>query len=134
MAIRKANRSSWKIILVSWNSWFLKKNHPVTHETKKIIYCAKYYYFNNGFFNVKANYETRWASKGKIKYEINTGKATLLMYKTSISTAVLFALRTIKPSSLIKSGNQYRTIDFEEEKTELLHILEIRGIFSNLQM
>jgi hypothetical protein len=36
---------------------------------------------------------------------------------------------TIKPSSLIKSGNQYRTIDFEEEKTELLHILEITGIF-----
>ena len=59
---------------------FLKKTGeaPVivdTVRTNKSIKRLKYYYFNNGFFDVKANYklDSISAKKAKIKYTITTG-------------------------------------------------------------
>ncbi|MFT7334855.1 MAG: outer membrane protein assembly factor BamA [Porticoccaceae bacterium] len=102
-------------------------------KTNKSVLRLKYYYFNNGFFNVKASYETDTLSlkKAKIKYKISTGKAYVIdSIKTSINTAVLDSLyETIRPNSLIKSGNQYRTIDFEDEKNRIATHFRNNGVY-----
>lgn len=107
---------------------FLKKTGeaPVlidSSKTEKSILRLKYYYFNNGFFNVNATYKVDTISlkKAKIKYAISTGKPYMLdTIQTAIATPVLDSLyETIKSKSVIKSGNQYKTIDFDEEKNRI---------------
>jgi hypothetical protein len=63
---------------------------------------------------------TKWIplpKRAKIEYEISTGKPYFLdTVQTTICYPVLDSLyKTI--NSLVKSGNQYKTIDFEDEKT-----------------
>lgn len=117
---------------------FLKKTGepPVIIEkekTDKSLLRLKYYYFNNGFFNVKANNEVDTLSikRAKIKYAITTGNGYLLdTIKTSISTAVLDSLyETIRPNSVIKSGKQYRTVDFEDEKNRIATHFRNNGVY-----
>ena len=92
-------------------------------KTDKSILRLKYYYFNNGFFNVKAIYkvDSVQAKKAKINYAITTGAPYLLdSLNATISTPILDSLYTIeKKNSLIKSGKQYKTEDFEGEKNRI---------------
>jgi outer membrane protein assembly factor BamA len=117
---------------------FLKKTGepPViinNEKTDKSVLRLKYYYFNNGFFDVNAIYkiDTLSIKKAKIKYVIKTGKGYLLdTIKTSISTAVLDSLyETIRPNSLIKTGQQYRTVDFEDEKNRIASHFRNNGVY-----
>lgn len=117
---------------------FLKKTGepPVIvnkEKTDKSELRLKYYYFNNGFFNVKANYEidTLSIKRAKIKYLINTGAGYVLdTIKTRISTPVLDSLyETIRPNSFIKPGKQYRTIDFEDEKNRIASHFRNNGVY-----
>jgi hypothetical protein len=62
-------------------------------------------------------------------------KAILPRYSANNDPYVLDSLyKTIKSNSLVKSGNQYKTIDFEDEKTASQPISEIMAciIFSLL--
>ncbi len=94
-----------------------------TVKTRKSLSRLKYYYFNNGYFNVTANSKTDTldAKRAKIKYEITKGKPYILdSIRTTIFTPALDSLYKInKASSIIKSGNKYQTIDFEEEKNRI---------------
>jgi outer membrane protein assembly factor BamA len=117
---------------------FLKKTGepPVIIEkkkTEKSLLRLKYYYFNNGFFNVKAEdaIDTLSIKRANIKYAITTGKPYVIdTIKTSISTAVLDSLyETIRPNSFIKSGKQYRTIDFEDEKNRIAAHFRNNGVY-----
>jgi outer membrane protein assembly factor BamA len=117
---------------------FLKKTGeaPVIIEkekTDKSLLRLKYYYFNNGFFNVKANNEVDTLSikRAKIKYAITTGKGYVIdTIKTTISTAVLDSLyETIRTNSAIKSGKQYRTVDFEDEKNRIASHFRNNGVY-----
>jgi outer membrane protein assembly factor BamA len=117
---------------------FLKKTGepPVIIEkqkTDKSLLRLKYYYFNNGFFNVTANNEIDTISikRAKVKYEIKTGNGYLLdTIKTSISTPVLDSLyETIRDNSIIKSGKQYRTVDFEDEKNRIASHFRNNGVY-----
>jgi outer membrane protein assembly factor BamA len=117
---------------------FLKKTGeaPVIVEkekTDKSLLRLKYYYFNNGFFNVKANNEVDTLSikRAQIKYAITTGKGYVIdTIKTTISTAVLDSLyETIRTNSAIKSGKQYRTVDFEDEKNRIASHFRNNGVY-----
>jgi outer membrane protein assembly factor BamA len=117
---------------------FLKKTGeaPVIIEkekTDKSLLRLKYYYFNNGFFNVKANNEVDTLSikRAQIKYAITTGKGYVIdTIKTTISTAVLDSLyETIRTNSAIKSGKQYRTVDFEDEKNRIASHFRNNGVY-----
>ena len=92
-------------------------------KANKSLLRLKYYYFNNGYFNVNATYavDTVAIKKAKIKYNIIPGNAFYLdSINTSISTAVLDSLfQANKSNSLIKSGIQYQTVDFENEKNRI---------------
>jgi len=117
---------------------FLKKTGepPVIIEKTKIdksIVRLRYYYFNTGYFNVKANYtiDTLSIKKAKTKYTIITGAPySLDTIKTTILTPVLDSLyESIKSNSLIKSGNQYKTLDFENEKNRITTHFRNNGVY-----
>lgn len=117
---------------------FLKKTGepPVIIDqtkTDKSLLRLKYYYFNNGFFNVTTNYkmDSISAKKAKIKYAITTGKPyTLDTIKTTIATPVLDSLYEVnKSNTLLKSGNQYKTEDFEEEKNRITTNFRNNGVY-----
>jgi outer membrane protein assembly factor BamA len=117
---------------------FLKKTGepPVildSTKTEKSILRLNYYYFNNGFFNVDADYkiDTVAPKRAKIKYEISTGKPYFLdTIQTTIATPVLDSLyETIKSNSFVKSGNQYKTVDFEDEKNRITTHFRNNGVY-----
>ena len=107
---------------------FLKKTGepPVIIDkdrADKSLLRLKYYYFNDGFFNVNASYkiDTLSIKKGKIKYAITPGNAYFLdSLRTTILTPALDSLyESNKSNTFIKSGNQYKTEDFENEKNRI---------------
>ena len=118
---------------------FLKRTGepPVIIDKTKIdksILRLKYYYFNNGFFNVKANYtiDTLSTKKAKIKYAITTLEPfTLDSLKTTILTPALDSLYKVnKSNTFIKSGNQYKTEDFEKEKNRITTHFRNNGVYN----
>ena len=117
---------------------FLKKTGeaPViidTTRSNKSISRLKYYYFSNGFFSVKANYkiDSLAAKKAKIKYTITTGSPySLDTLATSIATPVLDSMYQSKISNtFLKSGNQYKTSDFVNEKDRISTHFRNNGVY-----
>ena len=117
---------------------FLKKTGepPVVIDkdrADKSLLRLKYYYFNNGFFNVGASYkiDTLSIKKGKIKYAITSGNAYFLdSLKTTILTPALDSLyETNKSNTFIKSGNQYKTEDFDNEKNRINTHFRNNGVY-----
>lgn len=104
-----------------------------TARTKKSLLRLKYYYFNNGFFNVKTDYtiDTVGNKRAAINYNITTGPAYKLdTIKTKISTPALDSLyKTNNEPSALKSGNQYKTTDFEEEKNRITTYFRNHGAY-----
>ena len=104
-----------------------------TAKTNKSILRLKYYYFNNGFFSVKANYklDSLTPKKAKIKYTITTGSPYILdSLKTNISTKALDSMFQVnKSNSFIKSGNQYKLEDFENEKNRITTQFRNNGVY-----
>ncbi|MFG4001150.1 translocation and assembly module lipoprotein TamL [Flavobacterium aquidurense] len=104
-----------------------------TAKTKKSLLRLKFYYFNSGYFNVATDYsiDSVARKKAKINYLITTGPAYKLdTIKTNIMTPALDSLyRTNNDPSLLKSGNQYKTADFEEEKNRLTTYFRNHGAY-----
>ncbi len=117
---------------------FLKKTGepPVivdTVKTNKSIVRLKYFYFNDGYFKVKANFKLDSLStkKAKIKYTITTGNPFLLdTLKTNIHTQVLDSMYQANiADSFLKSGKQYKTQDFEDEKNRITTHFRNNGVY-----
>ena len=102
-------------------------------KADKSLLRLKYYYFNNGFFNVNATYsvDTLAIKKAKIKYAITPGNAYFLdSLRTTILTPALDSLyQTNKTTTFIKSGNQYKTDDFENEKNRITTHFRNNGVY-----
>ncbi|MEC5165007.1 outer membrane protein assembly factor BamA [Flavobacterium sp. PL11] len=92
-------------------------------KAKKSVLRLKYFYFNNGFFNVATDFkiDTTDIKKAKIKYNIQLGNAfTLDSIKSRITTVALDSLyQSNKSNSFLKSGIQYKTADFENERNRI---------------
>ncbi len=117
---------------------FLKKTGepPVivdTVRTSKSISKIKYFYFNKGFFDVKAKYtlDSISTKKAKIKYTISTGNPFFIdTLTTKIKTPALDSLyQTRMANSIIKSGKQYNTKDFEDEKERINTHFRNNGVY-----
>lgn len=117
---------------------FLKKTGepPViidTAKTNKSVLRLKYYYFNDGFFNVKATYksDTLSAKKATIKYTVTTGKPYFLdSLKTTIQTPVLDSMfQATKSNCLLKYGKQYNTTYFDMEKNRISDYFRNNGVY-----
>ncbi len=124
-----------------WNKGiheFLKKTGeaPVlldTNSTKKSIKRLNSYYFNNGFFDVKTDFETDTSKTKKVvlKYKINKGSGYKLdSLKTDIATLALDSLYKLrKDNSFIKSGNQYKTEDIDNERNRITTDFRNNGVY-----
>jgi outer membrane translocation and assembly module TamA len=104
-----------------------------TSKTKKSLLSLRYFYFHNGYFDVKAGYtiDSIGYKKAKINYDIVTGPAYILdSIRSTISTPALDSLhkKIIEPTYL-KSGNQYKTTDFEEEKNRITTYFRNHGAY-----
>ena len=99
----------------------------------KSVLRLKYYYFNIGFFNVNASYkiDTLAIKKAKIKYALTPGNAYFLdSLRTTILTPALDSLyETNKSYTYIKTGNQYKTDDFENEKNRITTHFRNNGVY-----
>ncbi|TDW49770.1 surface antigen-like protein [Flavobacterium sp. 270] len=104
-----------------------------TAKTKKSLLRLKFYYFNNGYFNVTTDYtiDSIARKKAQINYNITTGPAyTLDTISTNIMTPALDSLyKTNNEPSFLKSGNQYKTSDFEEEKNRITTYYRNHGAY-----
>ncbi|WP_426486556.1 BamA/TamA family outer membrane protein [Flavobacterium sp. 2] len=104
-----------------------------TAKTKKTLLRLKYYYLNNGFFKVQTDYtiDTIGIKRAKINYNITTGPAyTLDSIRTTILTPALDSLyHNSREPSVLKSGNQYKTTDFEEEKNRITTYFRNNGAY-----
>lgn len=102
-----------------------------TLKSKKSLIRLKSHYFNNGYFNVKASYKLDSISpkKAQIRYDVTTGNPYFLdTITTSIETPVLDSLYKTR-KSLIVSGNQYKTEDFENEKERISTLFRNNGAY-----
>ncbi len=118
---------------------FLKKTGeaPTVYDdakSKKSLEKLKKYYFNEGYFRVKGSYkvDSVGAKKSKTTYSITTGKPYFLdSIWTSISSPDLDSLYQLnKNQSLIKSGQQYRSANFIEERNRLTTYFRNNGIYN----
>lgn len=104
-----------------------------TAKTKKSLLRLKYYYFNNGYFNVKTDYniDSVGRKKAEVNYNITTGPGFILdSIKTNILTPALDSLYKTNPEpSLLKSGNQFKTADFDEEKARITTYYRNHGAY-----
>jgi outer membrane protein assembly factor BamA len=104
-----------------------------TSKTKKSISRINYYYFNKGFFNVKTKYklDSIDAKRARIKYTITTKNPFFLdSLTTKINTQALDSLyNTRKQYGFIKSGQQYNTKDFENEKERITTHFRNNGVY-----
>ncbi|WP_348651440.1 BamA/TamA family outer membrane protein [Flavobacterium sp. IMCC34518] len=102
-----------------------------TLKSKKSLTRLKSYYFNNGYFNVDANYkfDSLAPKRAQLKYYLTTGNPYFIdSLRTSIQTPVLDSLyKTTK--SLIIPGKQYKTEDFENEKNRITTLYRNNGAY-----
>lgn len=117
---------------------FLKRvgEAPVIIDTVKAQKSANRlnnYYFNNGYFKAKTTYaiDTVGAKKAKVKYKIALSDPFILDTITqSISSKDLDSLYDeAKENSFIRSGKQYKTSDFEEEKNRISTYFRNHGAY-----
>ncbi|NHM05810.1 BamA/TamA family outer membrane protein [Flavobacterium sp. CYK-4] len=102
-------------------------------STEKSKQRLKSHYFNQGYFNVKANYEVDSTSiqKAKIKYNITTGKPYILdTIRTTILSPALDSLyKTQQANSFLKPARQYNIADFDNEKNRITTHFRNNGAF-----
>ena len=117
---------------------FLKKTGeaPVIVDeirTKKSLVRIKSHYFNYGFFKASAVYhiDTLANKRAKIRYDITKGDASFLdTITTKIYTPALDSLYgIIKDRSHLKSGEQFRMENFENERSRITNYFRNRGAY-----
>jgi len=107
---------------------FLKKTGeaPVILDEKsanRSLLRLQSYYFDKGYFNIKGAFKIDSVSKKKarINYSISTGKPFILdTILVKINTPLLDSLYKInKGLTFLKSGKQYRKLDFNAERNRI---------------
>ena len=102
-------------------------------STEKSANRLKSYYYHNGFFNAKTKFsiDSLQPKKQKINYFVTTGNAFFIdSLKTTIQSPVLDSLYlTTNQNSFIKSGKQYKTENFENERNRLTTSFRNNGVF-----
>ena len=102
-------------------------------STAKSTSRLKSYYYNDGFFNVEAQskVDSLKPKKAKIKYLVTTGYPFFIdTLTTSIRTPALDSMyQSRKASSFLKSGKQYQTEDFQNERNRITTHFRNNGVY-----
>lgn len=101
--------------------------------TKKSVNRLKAWYFNNGWFNAETSYEIEPLEnkKGKVDYFVTTHNPYMVdSIRKRIPSLVIDSLYdAYKEESLIQSGIQYRTLDYNAERDRLTRIFRNNGVY-----
>ncbi len=122
---------------VSLNKWIKKTGEaPVIIKeelTKKSRNRLQAWYFNNGWFDAEINYEIKPEEKkrGTIEYFVTSHKPYIVdSINQRISSVVIDSLyHAYSASSLISSGVQYKTLDFNAERDRLSRLFRNNGVY-----
>ena len=122
---------------VAFNEWIKKTGEApeiINEElTKKSINRLKSWYFNNGWFNAEAEYEIKPSEnkRGEIDYHVTTHHPYIVdSIRQRIGSEVIDSLyRANLDESKIKSGIQYRTLDYNAERDRLTKLFRNNGIY-----
>lgn len=127
-----------KSFLVAGISSFLKKTGeaPVLFDsisTSKSVRRLSYYYQNIGFLDAKGSFvnDTTEKKKSILKYKLVLGKPYILdTLTTDISSPKLDSLYSLnKNNSFLKTNNQYKTEDFNNERNRITSDFRNNGAY-----
>ena len=123
-----------------FNEWIKRTGEePVIvseEETNKSDNRLKSWYWNNGWFNVETDYEIipleDKDKRARVEYYVTTHEPYIVdSIKTEISSQALDSLYELhKANSAIKSGIQYNTLDFNEERDRLSELFRNNGVYN----
>ncbi|WP_142785377.1 translocation and assembly module lipoprotein TamL [Changchengzhania lutea] len=122
---------------VGFNQWLKNTGEaPVIvseEKTKRSVSRLNAYHINNGWFDVDTNYEINKKDnkRATITYKVETGVPFKIdSISERITSPVIDSLYgKIKKSSLIQSGDQYRTAIFNNERDRISTELRNSGLF-----
>ncbi|MGA8854689.1 MAG: BamA/TamA family outer membrane protein, partial [Christiangramia sp.] len=125
---------------VEFNQWFKRTGEaPVIvkqEDTKKSENRLESWYWNNGWFNVETDSKVikieEKEKRARVEYYITTHEPYILdSIQTEISSKALDSLYELnKSESAIKSGIQYNTLDFNEERDRLSDLFRNNGVYN----
>ncbi len=121
----------------SFNAWIKKTGDaPVIIDelkTEKSIKRLEDYYFNNGWFDVKTSFkiDEKESQRAAIDYFVKTGSTFIIdSISTKIVTPIIDSLyKTTQNNSFIKENEQYRTENFDLERSRITNTLRNSGVF-----
>ena len=124
---KQVDRLGKSFLVSGWSNFLIKTGEaPVLFDsisTQKSLKRLESYYYNKGYFDVKARFtrDTSTVKKTNVKYNIALNKAYLIdSIRTSIATPALDSLYKIKiANSFVKKNNQYTTANLDEERNRI---------------
>ena len=134
---KQVNRLGESFLISGWDNFLMSVGEPpIVYDsisTKKSLKRLQSYYYNKGYFDVKPTFvsDTSKSKKIGLHYKIDLGKPFVLdSISTEISSKVLDSLYKEKSiNSLIKSNQQYKTEDFDNERTRITNDFKNNGVY-----
>ncbi|MGB1309303.1 MAG: BamA/TamA family outer membrane protein, partial [Oceanihabitans sp.] len=121
---------------IDFNKWLKKTGEaPVivdSSKTNRSVKKLEAYYFNNGWFNAQASAttDTLKNKRASISYHVKTGKPYVVdSLVTSIKTPVLDSLYQTEAHKSLLKKEQYKTINFENERQRIANQFLNSGVF-----
>jgi len=122
---------------INFNKWIKRTGEApvIVNDTlnKKSIKRLESYYWNNGWFDVEAYYNTNKNDdqRAQVTYTIKTGKPYYIdSLTTKITSPVIDSLYEInKEKSLIKPNTQYKTATILQEKDRVTGVMRNNGVY-----
>ena len=134
-SIKQVNKLKQSVL--GFNNWLKSTGEAPTivneDETKRSLKRLKDYYINNGWFNVEADFDIKKNDnkRAEVKYNVETKHPFLIDSISDIlkSPVIDSLYQNIKKNAIIKTGEQYRTSNFEEERDRISTSLRNSGLY-----
>jgi len=134
-SIKQVNKLKQSVL--GFNNWLKNTGEAPTivneDETKRSVKRLKDYYINNGWFNVEADFDIKKNDnkRAEVKYNVETKHPFLIDSISDIlkSPVIDSLYQNIKKNAIIKTGEQYRTSNFEEERDRISTSLRNSGLY-----
>ena len=134
---KQVNRLGESFLVSGWDNFLMGIGEPPvvfdSTSTNKSLKRLQSYYYNQGYFNVKSSFtsDTSKTKKVGLHYKVQLGTPFLLdSLSTDISTKVLDSMyQAKKASSFIKSNQQYKTVDFDNERSRITNDFKNNGVY-----
>ncbi|RLJ67409.1 surface antigen-like protein [Lacinutrix venerupis] len=122
---------------LAFNNWLKKTGEaPVIIDdtlSKKSIKRLESYYWNNGWFDVKADFKTtrKDNQRGTVDYIVTTGEPYKIdSLSTKINTPIIDSLyQNVVNQSLLKTNTQYKTNNVLDERDRITEMLRNSGVY-----